>query len=92
MISTRIFAAIVLLATTIMALPTTAQEWNVRFGMCGRDRVTCIVDGDTIWLQGVNLRLESYDTPEPYNDRPKWRWRNEPALGCCSSSAATRSR
>ena len=36
--------------------------------MCGRDRVNCVVDGDTIWLQGVNLRLESYDTPEPYND------------------------
>lgn len=45
-----------------------ADEWRVSFGMCGRDRHTCIVDGDTIWLQGVNLRLESYDTPEPYND------------------------
>jgi micrococcal nuclease len=45
-----------------------ADEWRVNFSMCGRDRHTCIVDGDTIWLQGVNLRLESYDTPEPYND------------------------
>lgn len=36
--------------------------------MCGRDWHTCVVDGDTIWLGGVNLRLESYDTPEPYND------------------------
>ena len=34
--------------------------------MCGRDRYTCVVDGDTIWYQGVNLRLQSYDTPEPY--------------------------
>jgi endonuclease YncB( thermonuclease family) len=49
-------------------LPATAQEWRVQFQMCGRDRHTCVVDGDTIWLQGVNLRLESYDTPEPYND------------------------
>lgn len=45
-----------------------AQEWRINFSMCGRDRQTCVVDGDTIWLQGVNLRLESYDTPEPYND------------------------
>lgn len=36
--------------------------------MCGSHRHTCIVDGDTIWLEGNNLRLESFDTPEPYND------------------------
>ncbi len=68
MVSTRATAAIVLFASTLVTWPTQAQEWNVRFAMCGRDRVTCVVDGDTIWLQGVNLRLESYDTPEPYND------------------------
>ena len=27
-----------------------------------------MVDGDTIWLDGLNLRLESFDTPEPYSD------------------------
>ncbi|MCC6984470.1 MAG: thermonuclease family protein [Bauldia sp.] len=26
---------------------------------------TCIVDGDTLWLHGENIRLESFDTPEP---------------------------
>lgn len=36
--------------------------------MCGRNRHTCVVDGDTIWLDGQNLRLQSYDTPEPHND------------------------
>ena len=36
--------------------------------MCGSNRYTCVVDGDTIWLEGQNLRLESYDTPEPHND------------------------
>lgn len=36
--------------------------------MCGRDRYTCVVDGDTVWLDGKNLRLQSYDTPEPYSD------------------------
>lgn len=68
MISTRVTAAIVLFSSTLATWPTQAEEWNVRFSMCGRDRITCVVDGDTIWLQGVNLRLESYDTPEPYND------------------------
>jgi micrococcal nuclease len=48
--------------------PIAAQERTDRFGMCGRDRHTCVVDGDTIWLDGMNLRLQAYDTPEPYND------------------------
>ncbi|WEJ32249.1 thermonuclease family protein [Devosia sp. SD17-2] len=26
---------------------------------------TCIVDGDTLWLNGMNLRLLDFDTPEP---------------------------
>jgi endonuclease YncB( thermonuclease family) len=26
---------------------------------------TCVVDGDTLWLDGESLRLESFDTPEP---------------------------
>lgn len=26
---------------------------------------TCVVDGDTIWLEGENIRLEGFDTPEP---------------------------
>lgn len=25
---------------------------------------TCIVDGDTLWLSGVNIRLKDFDTPE----------------------------
>ncbi|HEY8576949.1 MAG TPA: thermonuclease family protein [Devosia sp.] len=43
-------------------------QTRVSFSMCGRERYTCIVDGDTIWLGGKNLRLQSYDTPEPYRD------------------------
>ncbi|RDE08449.1 thermonuclease family protein [Pelagibacterium lacus] len=40
-----------------------------QFTMCGSaQRYTCVVDGDTIWWRGQNLRLESYDTPEPYTD------------------------
>lgn len=29
---------------------------------------TCVVDGDTIWLAGENIRLEGFDTPEPRTD------------------------
>jgi endonuclease YncB( thermonuclease family) len=37
--------------------------------ICGRSQPntsdkTCIVDGDTLWLNGVNLRLRNFDTPE----------------------------
>jgi endonuclease YncB( thermonuclease family) len=28
-------------------------------------RVTCVVDGDTVWLQGEKIRMPGYDTPEP---------------------------
>ncbi|SMQ65750.1 Endonuclease YncB, thermonuclease family [Devosia lucknowensis] len=60
------FAALFL--SLVFAFPAHAQERTAHFNMCGRDRHTCVVDGDTIWLDGMNLRLESYDTPEPYND------------------------
>jgi endonuclease YncB( thermonuclease family) len=37
--------------------------------MCSSgQRFNCVVDGDTVWFNGQNLRLESYDTPEPYYD------------------------
>lgn len=55
----------------IPALNQTAGANNLRvqFSMCGSGaRFTCVVDGDTIWLQGQNLRLRSFDTPEPYTD------------------------
>lgn len=46
-----------------------ASEMRARLQMCGSgQRHTCVVDGDTIWLEGINLRLQAYDTPEPHND------------------------
>lgn len=34
-------------------------------GYCdGGQRYTCIVDGDTIWLEGEKLRPKGFDTPE----------------------------
>ncbi|MFZ3585506.1 thermonuclease family protein [Loktanella sp. DJP18] len=37
--------------------------------ICGKNQrntpdKTCMVDGDTLWLGGVNIRLKDFDTPE----------------------------
>lgn len=38
---------------------------SARFGICGGGaRVTCVVDGDTIWLRGEKIRIADIDTPE----------------------------
>ncbi|MDM7956923.1 thermonuclease family protein [Blastomonas sp.] len=38
---------------------------SVQFGICGGGaRVTCVVDGDTIWLRGQKIRIADIDTPE----------------------------
>src|SRR5690606_24470220 len=48
---------------------TAQAQVSGQFSKCGSGtRYTCVVDGDTIWLEGENLRLEGFDTPEPYND------------------------
>lgn len=44
------------------------DEVRTQFSMCRRDRYNCVVDGDTVWFRGQNLRLQSYDTPQPYDD------------------------
>jgi micrococcal nuclease len=36
-----------------------------RFPICsGSARITCVVDGDTFWLEGVKYRVADIDTPE----------------------------
>jgi endonuclease YncB( thermonuclease family) len=61
-------AAVLGACNVIDALPAASD--HPRLAMCtsGRshdDSRSCVVDGDTIWLDGESLRLESYDTPEP---------------------------
>lgn len=35
------------------------------FARCaGKQRTTCVVDGDTLWLEGIKIRLADIDTPE----------------------------
>lgn len=31
----------------------------------GPARFTCVVDGDTVWIEGEKIRLEGIDAPEP---------------------------
>ncbi|MBX8802583.1 hypothetical protein HBA92_17725 [Ochrobactrum sp. MR28] len=41
-----------------------AQSIN-KWPICGRaKRITCIVDGDTFWMDRVKYRLQGVDTPE----------------------------
>lgn len=53
--------------TALMTLSAAAQE---PMRMChpgernGPEK-HCIVDGDTLWFHGSNLRLKDFDTPEP---------------------------
>lgn len=46
--------------TFLVSSPAAALE------KCGSGaRVTCVVDGDTIWFEGEKIRMIAYDTPEP---------------------------
>lgn len=54
------------LLAIMIALPAQAQT----FEKCvpGQKRSAterCVVDGDTLWLDGVKIRLKDFDTPEP---------------------------
>lgn len=41
--------------------PAISATWPI----CGSaKRITCVVDGDTIWHQGEKVRLMGFDTPE----------------------------
>lgn len=51
-----------LLVAWACALATPAAA----FEKCGSgQRINCIVDGDTFWLNGEKIRAFGYDTPEP---------------------------
>jgi endonuclease YncB( thermonuclease family) len=51
---------------------------SVRFSVCiSSVRITCVVDGDTIWLNGTKIRIADIDTPEIFHPRCS----HEEALG-----------
>lgn len=56
-----------------MVMSISAQASPLDLRMCAQGErntstKTCIVDGDTFWLDGVKYRLEGYDTPEPQSN------------------------
>jgi len=49
----------------LLIAPLAAQAHRADFPVCGNDkRITCVVDGDTVWFNGVKYRFEDIDTPE----------------------------
>lgn len=47
------------------AEPAGADTVSQRFDICGGGaRHTCVVDGDTFWLNGEKIRIADIDTPE----------------------------
>jgi micrococcal nuclease len=51
---------------SIPALPATREPMGQRrdFVVCGAQRITCVVDGDTFWLDGTKYRIADINTPE----------------------------
>ncbi|MGV3490219.1 MAG: thermonuclease family protein [Devosia sp.] len=45
--------------------PATVAGMTASFSICNSaSRYTCVVDGDTFWLEGVKYRVADIDTPE----------------------------
>ena len=47
----------------IVLLTTTSPSFA--FDLCGDgQRINCVVDGDTVWIEGEKIRLKDIDAPE----------------------------
>ena len=47
-----------------------AQEGSIQFGFCHiGGGINCVVDGDTIWMDGVKIRVADIDAPETHPSR-----------------------
>jgi len=58
-------------ALVAVVLPATAAPLNLRMCAQGERNTstkTCIVDGDTFWIDGNKYRTHGYDTPEPQSN------------------------
>lgn len=44
--------------------PFVAASESRKFSRCGAIRRTCVIDGDTFWLDGQKIRIADIDTPE----------------------------
>ncbi|MEP2723043.1 thermonuclease family protein [Roseibium sp.] len=53
------------LSGTDTAAAGSGDTESARFKICtGRGRVTCVVDGDTLWYRGDKIRIADINTPE----------------------------
>lgn len=53
------------LTTDIASLALQAEAAKPSFERCGSGiRINCIVDGDTLWNNGIKIRIADIDTPE----------------------------
>ncbi len=53
------------LAQSTIPVSVSTDGEQATFPICaGSNRVTCIVDGDTIWYRGTKIRIADIDTPE----------------------------
>jgi endonuclease YncB( thermonuclease family) len=59
------------LALLIVVIPLPAYAIDLcKGGRRAERKVTCVVDGDTIWQQGVKMRLLEIDAPEMSGECP----------------------
>ena len=67
---TAITVALVVPGAPGSANDLSARQSAPRFAECGRGkRVTCVVDGDTFWLNGTKIRIADIDTPEVFSPK-----------------------
>ncbi|MGB7374202.1 thermonuclease family protein [Pontixanthobacter sp.] len=50
-----------------LADPLLTDPVRANFSTCGYgERITCVVDGDTIWLERIKIRIADINTPETF--------------------------
>lgn len=64
----RLLLAAVVVAGTIPCAAAPVQLRMCQGGERNTATKTCVVDGDTLWLNGVDYRLRDFDTPEPQSN------------------------
>lgn len=51
-------------------LASSPPSYSRTFEICGSsERINCVVDGDTFWLDGAKIRISDIDTPEIHPPR-----------------------
>lgn len=65
-------ASLIALCAVLGLLPVSSLAGQPHLDMCNGRRntptKTCLVDGDTLWLSGEDIRLKDFDTPEPQSN------------------------